>query len=99
MINDGITDPERWLSTLIREAVSEGTDKVLADAGLPEAWVSKAEAYRLYGRSQVDRWIAEGLFAPKGRQRFTVPSRISRERLEAIAAASNRHTYLPQAER
>lgn len=99
MITDGITDPLRWLSTLLKDAVSEGTDKVLNEAGLPGAWVSKAEAYRLYGRYQVDRWIAEGLFAPKGKQQFMTAKGISRQKLEAVAANSNRHTYLPVAER
>ncbi|MGZ3937042.1 MAG: hypothetical protein ACXVMS_18800 [Flavisolibacter sp.] len=52
---------------------------------------TKQQAYRLYGRSDVDRWIAEGL----------IPSdeRIDRVTVERIASQSNRITYLPVAER
>lgn len=99
MIDDTMTAPRRWLSQLLRDAAAEGARKVLQEAGLPKAWVSKSEAYRQYGRYQVDRWIAEGLFAPKRGRVFITASKIDRERLEAIAAASNRNTYLPVAER
>ncbi|EHQ30918.1 hypothetical protein Mucpa_6869 [Mucilaginibacter paludis DSM 18603] len=58
---------------------------------LPET-LSRSEAYRRYGRTCVDRWIAEGLITPHG-------TKISRAVLGAVSAASNRLTYLPVAER
>jgi hypothetical protein len=54
--------------------------------------ISKSEAFRRFGRTNVDRWIAEGLISPIG-------TTISRAALEAVSAASNRLTYLPVAER
>ncbi|WEA01742.1 hypothetical protein [Mucilaginibacter sp. SJ] len=53
---------------------------------------TKAEAYRMHGRSIIDRWIAEGLLN-------VINKRISRKQLQRIAARSNRQTYLPVAER
>lgn len=58
---------------------------------LPET-ISKSEAYRRYGRTVVDRWLAEGLIQPDGKT-------ISREQLAAVAAASNRLSYLAVKER
>lgn len=81
------------------EAVSGGTAKVLNETRIQKELVSKAEAYRLYGRSQVDRWILEGLFKPSKGQIHISKSGIDREKLEAIAAASNRGTYLPVSDR
>ena len=48
-------------SRLLNHAAIVGTQNALANSsGLPDT-CTKAEAYRLYGRSDVDRWIAEGL--------------------------------------
>ena len=87
------------LARLLLEAVTDGTAKVLSETGIQQARISKAGAYRLFGRSQVDRWITEGLFKPSKGQVFISKSGINREKLEAIAAACNRGTYLPVAER
>lgn len=61
---------------------------------LPDSY-TKAQAYRLYGRSNVDRWIGEGLLKSA---RISQKS-IDREELEHVACTSNRATYLPVAER
>lgn len=79
-------------SELLRTAVETGVGKTLSKTAVLPETMTKAEAYRLYGRSQVDRWITEGLLS-------THQKRIDREKLEAIAASSNRITYLPVAER
>lgn len=87
------------LTRIFLEAVTGGTTKALSEASIQTALVSKAEAYRLYGRSQVDRWIGEGLFKPLKGQIYISKSGINREKLEAIAVASNRGTYLPVSDR
>jgi hypothetical protein len=84
---------------ILLESVTGGTEKVLSENAIQKSWVSKADAYRLYGRAQVDRWITEGLFKPSKGQIFISPSGIDREKLEAVSASSNRGTYLPVAER
>ena len=84
---------------ILLESVTDGTEKVLSENAIQKSWVSKADAYRLYGRTHVDRWINAGLFSPSAGQIFISPSGIDRIKLEAVSAASNRGTYLPVAER
>lgn len=99
MITNGMTMNPAELARILLESVTDGTAKVLSQTSIRKERISKAEAYRLYGRSQVDRWIAEGLLKPLNGQIFISPSGIERKKLEAISAASNRGTYLPVAER
>jgi hypothetical protein len=87
------------LSDLLRTAVEQGVGKTLSQTVVLPAYLTKAEAYRLYGRSDVDRWIAEGLLHPAADRGKNQKKCIHREKLEAIAAASNRITYLPVADR
>lgn len=80
------------LAPLLTRSVAAGAAKALAHCGeLPKA-ISKSQAYRVYGRSDVDRWLAEGLIQ-------TIKNRIDKVVLERIASGSNRTTYLPTAER
>jgi len=99
IITKGIMIKQAELTRIFLESVTGGTAKALSETGSQNAMVSKAEAYRLYGRSQVDRWISEGLFKPLKGQIYISKSGIDREKLEAIAAASNRGTYLPVSDR
>ncbi|SHM93142.1 hypothetical protein [Mucilaginibacter sp. OK098] len=87
------------LSLLMLNAVNSGVAKAVAESGVITPFISKADAYRIYGRSNVDRWLTEHLIAPlsapgKGSKRF-----LDRIKLDCVAAASNRHTYLPVADR
>jgi hypothetical protein len=77
----------KWTNT----AAKSGAEKALAQLPAASVHITKSEAYRLYGRSSVDRWLQEGL--------LTCPKKIDRAKLEAVAAASNRITYLPVAAR
>jgi len=80
------------LTTILKIAAKAGAEKALAGSGgLPES-ISKAEAYRLYGRGNVDRWLQEWLIQVSDKN-------IDRVKLERVAAASNRRTYLPVTER
>lgn len=83
------------LSFLISKAVLEGTDKVIRQNKMLPDYYTKAQAYRLHGRSNVDRWIGEGLIIPAKISRKS----IDRAKLEHVACTSNRATYLPVAER
>jgi len=86
------------LNILFRRAVTSGAQKALSDNGLLATDISKVEAYRLYGRSHVDRWIKEGLIVPISNGKNT-KNYIDNGKLAAIAARSNRITYLPVADR
>jgi hypothetical protein len=87
------------LSILLKKSVTIGVDNALTTHCPLKDRLNKAEAYRLYGRAQVDRWISEGLFKPFKGQIYISKSGINREKLEAVAAASNRGTYLPVSNR
>lgn len=86
------------LSSLLKTAVIAGANKALVTCP-SKGRLTKAQAYRRFGRYNVDRWLSEGLI-----QLTLVGPSISkktfdREKLEVIAASSNRVTYLPVAER
>ena len=49
------------LSLLLQCSIQEGVTQALAEGKPLPNTITKAEAYRLYGRSDVDRWLAEGL--------------------------------------
>lgn len=83
------------LFILLKNATEQGADKALLESGHLQDQVCKAEAYRLFGRSNVDRWLAEGLISTLSNSKKC----LDRKKLEAIAASSNRITYLSVAER
>ncbi|WP_316786573.1 hypothetical protein [Pedobacter frigiditerrae] len=87
------------LVILLKNATAMGTTKALAECGQLADQISKAEAYRLYGRGSVDRWISEGLIKPSATIGKNPSKCLDREKVEAVAASSNRKTYLPVAER
>lgn len=82
----------RELTALLNTATTHGTTKAMSASGIVKEGFSKSYAYRYYGRSNVDRWISEGLIAIDNKK-------FDRLKLEAVAAASNRRTYLPVADR
>lgn len=68
------------------------------DGAQPSNLLTKQEAYRIYGRSVVDRWLSEGLIKCTTNGKSNKPL-MERNVLAAVAAASNRITYLPVADR
>jgi hypothetical protein len=80
------------LMVVLANATEEGTEKVLEATCIRPDHLSKSKAYRIYGRSNVDRWLTERLIKISNKK-------FDRLQLEAIAASSNRMTYLPVAER
>ena len=79
--------------------VTASTDKVLAACSVLQPLVTKAHAYRMYGRSNIDRWIAEGLLLPAEKNGSIIKDYFDTDALANIANGSNRVTYLPVAER
>jgi hypothetical protein len=77
---------------LITRSTAQGAQKALDQCGSQPKAITKSQAYRTYGRSDTDRWLAEGLLKIQN-------NRLDNEELKRIAARSNRHTYLPAAAR
>ena len=80
------------LTTLLKKVSEDGANQAFSKTGQLQEELSKAEAYRHYGRCNVDRWLLEGLVKISNKS-------IDRTKLESIAESSNRITYLPVAER
>lgn len=87
------------LATLLAQAAELGAKKALSETGVIKPYLKKSEAYRLYGRANVERWIQEGLVTPRKDGNDSAAWRLERIELNAIAMTSNRHTYLPVEER
>ena len=87
------------LSSLLKMAVTAGTDKALAGNCQLSYRVTKSEAYRLYGRNNVDRWLIEGLIDLTSVSSSISKRTLDRQQLESVAESCNRVTYLPVAER
>ena len=87
------------IKTLLTDALEDIHAWVPANGPPVDRYVTKAQAYRLYGRSVVDRWIAEGLLKPVQRDKHSRKSVLDRAALHRIASKSNRATYLPVVER
>lgn len=85
--------------SLLTNATDIGAQKALDASGVVKETICKSEAYSLYGRANVDRWILEGLIVPLIANGKTPYQCIDRLKLEAVAHSSNRITYLPVAER
>ncbi len=84
---------------ILLTSVLTGANNAIAACGGLAAYICKAEAYRLYGRCEVDRWISEGLIIPTAVSGSTSKKLLDRTKLERIAASSNRITYQPVADR
>jgi hypothetical protein len=76
----------------------QGAERALSMTDGFKATLTRADAYRLYGRTNVDRWVAEGLIHTTGLAGKSSKT-FNRTALEQVAAASNRVTYTPVAER
>lgn len=87
------------LSNLLFQAAELGAKKALSEAGVIKPYMKKSEAYRMFGRASIERWIQEGLLTPikDGDSSSTV--RLDRVQVESIARTSNRHTYLTARQR
>lgn len=87
------------LSTLLEQAATLGAIKALASSGATKPFLKKSEAYRLYGRSTVERWFKEGLLTPIKDGSDSASWRIDRVQIESVAMTANRMTYLTTTER
>ncbi len=67
--------------------------KFAVECKLRKPYMSLNQAYKMYGRKTVDRWIEEGLIDIMKDGTNTSKCRILRERIELVAAMSNRASW------
>ena len=84
------------LSNVFKEAVLQGVENVITEEQLFADTLSKNEAYKMYGRSNVDRWPKEKLISISHTGKKGI---INRQQLAQVAASSNRFSYLMACER
>lgn len=84
------------LSNLFKESVLKGVHDVIKEEDLFADQISKNDAYKMYGRSNVDRWLKEKLIciSPVGNK-----GKIDRQEFEQLASRSNRFLYISAVER
>lgn len=80
-----ITTDVLTLKNLMADAIKIATDGILEK----KPFLSKNEAYELYGRRVVDKWISSGLLKLH-KDLGSNKIRISRTEIATIASASNR---------
>lgn len=70
-----------------------GFRKCAETLGLLKPYISRNEAYKLYGRATVDRWINERLIHVIKDGTNSSKCRIKREEIELVAGMSNRASW------
>jgi len=80
------------LKAIIEDATETATIRTLCAVGLLKPDMTKAEAYRIYGRAQVDRWITEGLIEPV-QDGVKTKIRLDRIKLESLRKSANRMSW------
>ena len=78
------------LNKLLKDAAERGATIALAKMGHIKPFMNKSEAYRLYGRNNVENWIREGLIHPnKDNVGRNAQIRIDRVEIENVAKSNN----------
>jgi hypothetical protein len=67
----------------------------LVKAGLLKPYLKKSEAFNIYGRRNVDRWLSNGLLTPRKDGDHSAAWRLDRIELETISKATSIYHYLP----
>lgn len=72
------------LGQLLRDAAEMGAKLALAKTGKIKPYLNKSEAFRLYGRKNVELWINQGLITSRKDGNHSATWRIDRMEAEAI---------------
>jgi hypothetical protein len=67
----------------------------LVKAGLLKPYLKKSEAFNIYGRRNVERWLSGGLLTARKDGDHSAAWRLDRVEMETIAKATSIYHYLP----
>jgi hypothetical protein len=93
-----ITTTQEHLQQLLNHAAEAGATQALIRIGKMPATIKQTDAFKLYGRTDITRWVKEGL-VKQIQDGDSACVRYDVMELEAVAKSSNRHTYLSVNER
>jgi len=82
------------MSLLIQKAAEMGAKLALAQTGRIKPYLKKSEAFSLYGRKNIERWIDEGLITIRKDGNHSAQWRICRIELDAVAKSGLLLKYL-----
>ncbi len=85
---------DHHLSVLLEKAAEMGAKHALCSIGKLKPYLKKSEAFRAYGRKNVEHWIAEGLITQRKDGNHSAAWRIDRIELEALQTAQELLRYL-----
>ena len=72
------------LKSMLEDAAELGGLFALIKVGKSKPYLKKSEAFRIYGRANVERWIEQGLITPRKDGYHSAAWRIDRMEVESI---------------
>lgn len=82
------------LGILLRDAAEMGAKLTLSKTGKIKPYLNKSEAFRRYGRKNIERWIDQGLITPRKDGNQSAAWRIDRIEVEAIRKSLDVMLYI-----
>lgn len=82
------------LKLIIRDAAEMGAIQALTKAGKLKPYLKKSEAFRKYGRANIEQWAEKGLITVRKDGDFSASWRIDRMEVEAIVKSIDLLRYL-----
>lgn len=85
-----VVEESTVIAKLIKSIAKLTATEMLTLSGGLKPFISKSEAYRMYGRGKVDKWIAEGYLSLSQDEAGTSSKmRINRSEIDALAQADD----------
>lgn len=89
-----LVENQTTLARVLRAMAKLTATEMLTQTGGLKPYLSKAEAYRKYGRGNVDKWISDGhLSLSQNEVGTSSKMRINRSEIEALAEADDLLQY------
>lgn len=85
---------DHQLGILLRDAAEMGAKLALSRTGKIKPYLNKSEAFRRYGRKNIERWIDQGLVTPRKDGNHSAAWRIDRIEVEAIRKSLDAMLYI-----
>jgi len=82
------------LGMLLQDAAEMGAKSALAKTGKIKPYLNKSQAFQLFGRKNIERWISQGLIIPRKDGSHSASWRIDRIEVEAISKSLNAMMHL-----